>query len=400
YQLINQQKFSDKWQDELNNQPAPGSDIELARFQNQPPRVLIFDACTPTPDQDSGSLRMMNLMKIFNQLGYQVSFVPENMAHFENYTQDLQRIGVECIYTPKYTSPLDYLKAKGWYFQTVILSRYYVAEPLIPMIRSYCPQAKIWFDTVDLHYLRETRMAELGNDNAAIKAASQTKVKELNVAENCDLTLVVSPYEQTVLTKENPDMEVAVLSNIHEIFGGHHGFVDSQDIMFIGGYQHTPNVDGLMWFVDEILPLILTEIPDLKLHIIGSKAPPQVTKLGQHPNIEFHGFVEDIKPLMQNIRIAIAPLRFGAGVKGKVNMSMSYGQPVVGTKVAVEGMYTRQGHDVMMADEADDFAAAVVRMYQDQTLWEQISKGSLENVQKWFSFKAAQNTVAGLLQKP
>jgi GT2 family glycosyltransferase/glycosyltransferase involved in cell wall biosynthesis len=399
FQVINQKKFADKWQLELKNQPAPGADIELARFQNQAPRVLIFDACTPTPDQDSGSLRMVNLMKILNQLGHQVSFVPENMAHFEKYTIDLQRMGVECVYAPKYASPLDYLKSKGSYFHTIILSRYYVAEPLMPMIRSYCPNAKIWFDTVDLHYLRETRMAELENDKAAIKSATQTKSKELGVAEDCDLTLVVSPYEQQVLAKENPDLPVAVLSNIHEIYGGHQGFENSQDIMFIGGYQHTPNVDGVMWFVAEILPLILAEIPNLKLHIIGSKAPPQVIKLGQHANIEFHGFVEDIEPLMKNIRIAVAPLRFGAGVKGKVNMSMSYGQPVVGTKVAVEGMYTRQGHDVMMADQASEFATAVIQLYQDQPLWEQISKGGLENVQKWFSFNAAKATVAELLAK-
>ena len=121
--------------------------------------------------------------------------------------------------------------------------------------------------------------------------------------------------------------------------------------------------------------------------------------LGLHPNIDFHGFVEDIEPLMQNIRIAVAPLRFGAGVKGKVNMSMSYGQPVVGTKVAVEGMYTRHGHDVMMADEAADFAAAVINLYQNQKLWEKVAKGGLENVEKWFSFKAAKDSISGLLGK-
>ncbi len=399
YQVINQEKFAEKWHAELKNQPAPESDIESARFQNKSPRVLIFDACTPTPDQDSGSLRMMNLIKIFKQLGHQVSFVPENMAHFENYTQDLQRLGVECVFAPKYTTPLQYLKAKGHYFQTIILSRYYVAEPLMPMIRSYCPDAKIWFDTVDLHYLREARMAELEHDSSAAKAAKQTKDKEMAVAQNCDLTLVVSPYEQTVLTQENPDLKVAVLSNIHEIHGGHQGYTDSQDIMFIGGYQHTPNVDGILWFVDEVFPQILAEIPELKLHIIGSKAPAKVSDLGQHPNIVFHGFVEDIEPLMRSIRIAVAPLRFGAGVKGKVNMSMSYGQPVVGTTVAVEGMYTQHGQDVLMADDPGDFAAAVIGLYQEPTLWEQISTNGLENVQKWFSFAAAQTTIAELLKK-
>ncbi len=398
YQVINQQKFLDKWQTALQQQPQPGTDIELARFQNQPRRVLILDACTPTPDQDSGSLRMMNLMQIFIELGYQVSFVPENMAHFESYTLDLQRLGVACIYAPKYNSPLDYLNEQGAYFDVVILSRYYVAEPVMSMIRSYCPKAQIWFDTVDLHYLRETRMAELDGDAQALKNASKTKEKELAVAAGCDLTLVVSPYEQEVLAEEQPALKVDVLSNIHEVYGSQNGFEQRQDMLFIGGYQHTPNVDGILWFVEHILPLICATIPDIKLHVIGSKAPPQVVALGEHPNIEFHGFVEDIQPYMQNIRLAVAPLRFGAGVKGKVNMSMSCGQPVVGTKVAVEGMYTTHGQDVMMAEEPQAFAAEVVRIYQDQVLWEQVSAGGLANVQRWFSFAAAKNKVASLLE--
>ncbi|MCX7553229.1 glycosyltransferase [Marinicella sp. S1101] len=399
YQVINQQKFLEKWQAELQRQPNPGADIELARFQNKPKRVLIFDACTPTPDQDSGSLRMMNLMKIFIDLGHQVSFVPENMAHFKNYTQDLQRMGVNCIYAPEYPTAVAYLKAKGSYYETVILSRYYVANPILPLLKTYCSEAQIWFDTVDLHYLRETRMAELAHDKAALKAAKDTKNKELYVAENSDLTLVVSPYEQQVLASERPDLNVAVLSNIHEVYGGHVGHQKSAGLLFIGGYQHTPNVDGLLWFVEQIFPTILKAIPDVVLHVVGSKAPPEIIALGDQPNIKYHGFVEDIEPLMQQTRIAVAPLRFGAGVKGKVNMSMSYGQPVVGTKVAVEGMYTQHRHDVIMADDAQTFAAGVIELYEDPKLWQKIADGGIKNVEKWFSFNAAKKVITALLLK-
>ena len=397
YQVINQKKFFDKWQTALQQQPQPGTDIELCRFQNRPPRVLIFDACTPTPDQDSGSLRMFNLMQIMTELGYQISFIPENMAHFERYTRDLQGLGVECVYAPQYATPMDYLQDKGAYFDVVILSRYYVAAPLMNSIRSYCPKAVLWFDTVDLHYLREMRMAEVAGDQAMLKAAEKTRQQELAVAKACDITLVVSPYEQQVLAEEMPELRVEVISNIHEVYGSQKGFADRRDIMFIGGYQHTPNVDGIMWFADEILPLISAEIPELTLHIIGSKAPEQVEKLGEREHIRFHGFVEDIEPFMQDIRIAVAPLRFGAGVKGKVNMSMSHGQPVVGTRVAVEGMYTTHRQDVMMADEAAAFAKDVIELYQDPQLWQQISQGGLENVQRWFSFTAAKTQVEKLL---
>lgn len=399
YQVINQQKFLEKWQQALSHQPKAGSLIEQARFQNQPKRVLILDACTPTPDQDSGSLRMLNMMQIFIDLGYQVSFIPENMAHFEQYTSDLQQLGVECVYAPKYHTPIEYLKAKGEVFDLVILSRYYVAKPVLSAIKSYCPKAQTWFDTVDLHYLREQRMAEVAGDEAMIKSAAKTKQHELEVAAACDLTLVVSPYEQSVLAEEMPALKVDVLSNIHEVYGNQKPFDERQDLMFIGGYQHTPNVDGILWFVEASFPLIVQSLPEVTLHIVGSKAPKQVSELGQHPNIKFHGFVEDIEPFMQDIRIAVAPLRFGAGVKGKVNMSMSYGQPVVGTKVAVEGMYTTHEQDVMMADDPAEFAAAVIRLYQDETLWNQISAGGLENVEQWFSFNAAKTQIKKLISK-
>lgn len=397
YQVINQEKFLDKWQSELKNQPASGSDIELARFQNQPKRVLIFDACTPTPDQDSGSLRMMNLMKIFQELDYQVSFIPENMAHFEQYTSSLQQMGVECIYAPTYSSPVDYLSQMGQYFDVVLLSRYYVAAPVMDMIRDYCPKAQLLFDTVDLHYLREQRMAEVADDNKQLAAAQDTKGKELAVAKACDTTLVVSPYEQSVLAEETPELNVQILSNIHEVYGCLKPYAERKDLVFIGGYQHTPNVDGILWFVDAIWPAIKKAIPEIQLHIVGSKAPKEVEALGDSKGIVFHGFVEDIEPVMSDYRIAVAPLRFGAGVKGKVNMSMSYGQPVVGTAVAVEGMYTTHGEDVMMSDDERVFAQHVIKLYQDEALWNQISQGGLKNVERWFSFNAAKKQIQAIL---
>lgn len=398
YQVINQEKFLDKWRTTLNEQPESGSDIERSRFQNQPKRVLIFDACTPTPDQDSGSLRMMNLMIIFKQLGHQVTFIPENMAHFDQYTSQLQQLGVECIYAPTFSSPIEYLSSHGVYFDVVLLSRYYVAEPLMPMIRQYCPEAQLLFDTVDLHYLREERMAEVANNAAQIKAAAVTKQKELAVARACDTTLVVSPYEQSVLAKEFPDLDVQILSNIHEVYGRLKGYQARKDLVFMGGYQHTPNVDGLLWFIDDIWPIIQRALPEVQLHVVGSKAPPQIEALGVLDGVVYHGFVEDIEPVMCDYRIAIAPLRFGAGVKGKVNMSMSYGQPVVGTAVAVEGMYTTHGQDVMMSDDPESFAEHVIELYQDSDLWHRISDGGLKNVAQWFSFEAAKKQIQHVLK--
>ena len=396
YQVVNQTKFKQKWLRQLAQQPKVGTDIELCRIHAQPKRILIFDACTPTPDQDSGSLRMINLIKILKQLGYHVIFMPENLSHMEGYTQALQQLGVECLYAPSISNPVDYLKDKGIYLDAVILSRYYVAEQLMPFIREYCPKARIIFDTVDLHYVRERRMAEINQDKKLAKMAEITRKKELAIAKACDVTLVVSPYEVEVLAAEIPATSVKVLTNIHEIYGCRKPFQQRKDIMFIGGYQHTPNVDAVEWFVAEILPLIIKQLPEIKFHIIGSKAPKHIQQMAGE-NIIFRGFVEDIEPIMDDIRIAVAPLRYGAGVKGKVNMSMSYGQPVVGTKVAVEGMFTVDEQDCLMAETAQQFANQVIRLYQDEQLWTTLSQGGLKNVEKYFSFAAAKQSIRSLL---
>src|SRR5690606_8298278 len=176
-----------------------------------------------------------------------------------------------------------------------------------------------------------------------------TRAQDLALIGRSDVTLVVSPVEQELLSLEAPGARVDILSNVHEVFGRRREFRERNDLVFMGGYQHTPNVDAVLWFADEVLPLIRAEAPEVTFHIVGSKAPDSVRALGEREGIMFHGFVPDIAPFMDNCRLAVAPLRFGAGVKGKVNMSMSYGQPVVATPIAIEGMHAEPGVDVLVA---------------------------------------------------
>ncbi len=396
YQVTNQKKFLNKWKPALKLQPNPGTDIELCRLRNQPKRVLIYDACTPTPDQDSGSLRMVNFIEILQTLGYHVCFMAENMAYVESYTSALQQTGVECIYHPHVKSPIDYFKDKGRYYDVVIVSRYYIAEPVMPMIRQYCPNATIVFDTVDLHYLREQRLAEFESSEKLLEAANKTRSKELAVIEKADITLVVSDYEKQFLATEIEQARVEIISNIHHIHGCRKTYAQRNDIMFVGGYQHPPNIDAIIWFATEIFPLIRKKL-DIQLHIIGSKATKEVEAL--HGNgVVFHGYVEDIEPFIDGCRIAVAPIRYGAGVKGKVNMSMSYGQPVVATTVAAEGMYAKNAHDILIADTEAEFAKSVIKLYNDSKLWNKLSKNGLKNVEQWFSFNAAKNAIKTILE--
>jgi glycosyltransferase involved in cell wall biosynthesis len=187
-----------------------------------------------------------------------------------------------------------------------------------------------------------------------------------------------------------------VLSNVHEIYGCRRPFAERRDLVFVGGFQHPPNMDAVTWFVREVFPLVRAKLPDCKFHVIGSKVPPSITALADE-HVIVHGYVEDIAPYMDGCRVSVAPLRYGAGVKGKVNMAMSYGLPVVATPIAVEGMHVESGNDVLVAENAQTFADAVIRAHDDEALWNHLSACGLENVRRYFSFDAARGAVQRIL---
>lgn len=402
YQDVNRSKFLKRWKDELAAYPAPivnpddQRQVRKARDHRLKGRILVIDAYTPEPDQDSGSLRLTYLFECLQQLGYGVSFFADNRGFAGHYSEALQQAGVEVLFNPWIASLQDFFRERGAEFDFIMVSRHYVAANYLTLVRKYCPQAKLIFDTVDLHYLREERLAELEDSLPLRRVAAQTKRSELAVIRQSDATLVVSPVEQQVLSQELPQARIEILSNIHRVDGCQAGFAERKDLFFVGGYQHPPNIDAAIWFVGSIWPLIRAKLPDVNFHLIGSKAPERIKSL--HGNgVIFHGFVDELNPWIDGCRLAVAPLRYGAGVKGKVNISMSRGQPVVATPAAVEGLHARVGEDVLVAENAEDFADAVVRLYQDQALWEKLSQGGLQNVQQYFSLDTARRQLAELL---
>jgi O-antigen biosynthesis protein len=398
WQPINHGKFLQRWEQTLSAHAAPGSDIVLARQHRCRRHVLVIDATTPTPDQDSGSVRLVNLLRLLQQEGCAVTFFADNRAWIDGYSHALQQLGVEVLWHPFLANPVAWFAEHGRRFDLVLISRHYIASSYLGLVRMHAPQARLVFDTVDLHYLREQRAAELSGKDEDRRSAGETRRKELALIREADLTLVVSPVERDLLGVDAPGARVEVLSNVHEVFGCRRPFAERSDLMFVGGFQHPPNIDAAIWFVEAILPLVRATRPDIRVYLVGSRAPAEVLALGEHPGVVFHGFVEDLEPLLDSVRIAIAPLRYGAGVKGKINMSMSYGQPVVATGVAVEGMHLEGGIDVLVADSAEDFAAAVLRLYEDEALWLQLSANGLANVERHFSFDSARSAVRRMFE--
>ena len=174
------------------------------------------------------------------------------------------------------------------------------------------------------------------------------------------------------------------------------GFDDRRDIIFIGSFQHAPNADAVLYFAREIFPLVRDRLPDVVFQVIGPDAPPEVVELGS-PNIRVLGRVPNVRPLFDQARISVAPLRFGAGVKGKVNQSMALGVPTVVTSIAAEGMYLVHEDNAMIADDPERFAEAVVSLWTSRELWERVSTNGRQNIRDHFSMEAAAKMIDEVL---
>ena len=173
---------------------------------------------------------------------------------------------------------------------------------------------------------------------------------EHELIDQADETWVVSPVEQQLLREKWPGKSIQLVSNIVDVPGSKTPFALRRDYLFIGGFQHRPNIDAVLFFVQKIYPLVSEHLPDAKFYIIGGKPPPEIVALATE-RIIVTGLQRDVRPFFDSVRLSIAPLRFGAGVKGKINQSMAFGVPVVATSLAIEGMELTARQEILVADD-------------------------------------------------
>jgi glycosyltransferase involved in cell wall biosynthesis len=347
---------------------------------------------------------MRRLLDVLQSLSCKVTFAASCPSAWppldERAGRDISSLrlsGIEVVEGEEIRAVEDHLLSKGKEYDAVLLSGgVYTAARHIQSVIKHAPQAIKIFDTVDLHFLREFRHARLTRSHHRLRRALVCKANEVAIARRADYTLVVSDLEKETLERECPQARVCVLSNIHEVFGCRMPFAERRDLMFVGAFQHLPNIDAVTWFVSEIFPLVKAEIAGLKIHIIGGHPPAEITDLSAD-DVIVTGHVADIAPYFDACRLSVAPLRFGAGVKGKALMSMSYGLPVVMTSIAAEGMHLTDGRDALVADSPAEFSRAIASLYEDEVQWAQLSRNGLEIVSRHFSFASARETLRGLL---
>lgn len=386
YQKVNQIKFFNKWQEDLKQHYLSESIHvpQAARRYQGKERILIIDSYVPLYDKESGCVRLFEILKILQNLNYHIIFLPDNGYPEEPYTSTLQSMGIEVLYgTPKQPDMQALLIDRISLADVIWLCRPELCEKYLDLIRFYS-KAPVIYDTIDLHFLRIKRQQqflseEYQNTNWTWETYQKLEVK---FAQESNATLVVTEAEKQTLNQLNVN-NVWVIPNIHY---PHKPFLTSFEqrsgLLFIGSYNHPPNIDSVMWLCQEIMPIVWRSHPEIKVTLLGSNLKDEVKAL-ETEQVIVKGYVEDVEPYFIANRVFVAPLRFGAGMKGKIGQSMSYGLPTVTTTIGAEGMGLKNGYDVLIADQPEILAQTIISLYENAALWNSIAKNCRQTIQQY-----------------
>lgn len=407
YQLRNRDIFRLKWEAVLKKEHFPsGENVFWSRDRSHNKQsILVIDHHVPYYDHDAGGRCTYQYLKLFVELGFHVIFIGDYCKH-EPYTSDLEQMGIMVLYGSWYDNQFEnWIKVHGNYIDFAYLNRPQISIKYIDNIRSYS-HAKIIYFGHDLHYLREYRKYEIEKNTDLLLSSEKYKLMEFEIFDKVDVIHVVGTYEQDIIQQKFPLKQVRNiplfiaddLQFFPQVFSKE--FEMTKDIMFVGGFNHQPNVDAMLWFVNKIFPLILEKDPTIILYIVGSNPNYWLRKMTS-PNIKVTGFLDDntLRQYYEKIRLVVAPLRYGAGVKGKIIEAMLHMSPVITTTIGAEGLSDIE-NEIVVINEEDGFAEAVIALYHDKTLWKTRAYSAFQYVKDNFSKqKAIRILLADINQK-
>ena len=363
------------------------------------PRALIIDSSWPRPDRDSGSLDAVLQAQALRNLGYEVIFASSaEHADASIYRTRLQSEGLICLSSDICPSIADFLQSDGSTLDLCVLSRVDSGGPYLETVRQYAPCAKVIFNTVDLHHLREERGARLSGDVAKLRAAETMRERELYLVRQADATTVVSASEHALLEKLVPGALVFEMPLVRKIrrWDAIPGYEAREGVGFVGGFEHKPNVDAVQYLLSEIWPRVLERLPRAKLSIVGDALPVEL--LANSPsNARYLGPLPDLDPWLDGLRLTVAPLRYGAGAKGKVASSLVAGVPCVGTAIAADGMRLEDGVNMSIGDTPEDLAARICEVHESPDLWRRLSAGGHAKATAELAVEMGEARLAALL---
>lgn len=349
------------------------------------PRALVIDETLPMPDRDAGSNVMRDHVRLLQSLGYAVTFLPANLDACEPYASALEDEGVEILAHPNVAGPEQALALRGDGFALAYLHRVTIAARMLPLLRRLAPQARVLFNPADLHFLRLERQAALLGSAALRAEAGALRPRELQAIAAADATLLCNTTEMALVRAALPEAKLVFLPwVITRRADALADFAARTGIMFLGGFAHPPNADGITWFVTSVMPLLRGLLPGVTLHVYGHAIPEAVAALAAG-DVRIEGHAPDLAPVFARHRVAIAPLRFGAGFKGKLAESLAHGVPTVATPMAAEGSGLEDGEHLIIAETEAAFAAAIAQVYQTRAVWERLVAQGQRHVDAAFS---------------
>ena len=357
----------------LNTQIIPN----FESFNAANKTIVFISGAMPTHDKDSGSNRLLEIILAFKKLNYNCIICVENVFEDDIYVQFYKQLGVTVyVESLQFNSYKSFLKSVNsidyiWYYGPNTLKNY------LNKVSKFLPKAKSIFDMVDIHFLRYKRAIELNPTRISLKKRFRKYFTiETQLAKKVDFVIAISDKEKTFMSDYLPKNEIITISNVHYPKVKQEdipSFDNRENLLFIGS-AHTPNIDAVHYLYDEIMPLVWDKLPNVKVQIIGS-VDKEINTIS-NKNIEFLGFVENVEPYFLNSKLMIAPLRYGAGVKGKVGQAFEYYLPVVTTSIGAEGMFLENDINAMIVDNATDFANKIIEVYNQSEIWEKLSKNS------------------------
>jgi Glycosyl transferases group 1/Glycosyl transferase family 2 len=375
----------------------------LVRLARRPPRrpgppgeresVLFFYPDMPEPSRSAGHTRASEIAFALRRLGYRTTLACETSAGFEAAAERFASSGIEVAATDR-GDDLDALLRRG--FNAAIVSFHTLAARALPVIRAVSPRTRIAVDSVDVHFVRMRRAAELAGDRIAVARADHGRAQELAVYAAADTVLAVTEDERALLAGLLPGADVQVLGNVHRVAETVAPLAGRRGSLFVGSYGHAPNVDAVRWLCSNVIPLLHAAGHADPVVVAGANMPDDLAAVATAAGAQPRGFLPSMEAELAARRSSIAPLRFGAGLKGKVGESLAAGVPVVGTTIAAEG-FDRPERGMLVADTAADFAAAITRLEADDELWARLSAGGRELVSETLGLGACEAALERIL---
>ena len=363
------------------------------------PRVLFVDNLVPTPDRDAASIDMAVYLRIFVGLGYETTLLPAgDLGRGDRYVDDLRRAGVRVVANHWVGSAEQFLAAAPAPFDLVFLYRASLA-PLFDRLRAHSPNARIAYNTVDLHFLRMEREALLHRAPDKLDAAFLVQQRELATIARADCSVLLSPAEQKLIAALLPRARTCVIPIARPVAGSVAPFAKRHGAVFVGGFRHGPNVDAVLAFVRETWPLVRARLPSATFAIVGADPPDDVLALADPAQgVAVLGHVADLDAVLAQCRLTVAPLRFGAGTKGKIVTSLAAGVPCVASPIAAEGMGLTDRQTVRVAATPEAFAAAVVEVHEDAAIWATLSEAGRDVAAAAFSVDEVRRRLIAMLR--